>query len=189
MRVDPTSERSKPAFPADAFRDIVSVASGAVAFDCDCPRLDRDEWHEVESDWSDIAFVKIGMNAVVGVPIGYAGAKDQLIRKAAKAHATIPDDPMVLLGEGAMRRPVMLEVEDIPEAAKDIERPGGVAFTRLVPAPLGQMKHAVAETKSVAKARYGREPDTIWVWYLTCRVCSSEREFETLILAHYRVSP
>ena len=184
--VDPAHERSKLTFGADAFRDIVAVASGAVPADCDCPRLDRDEWHEVESDWTGITFVKTGMNAVVGVPVGYAGAKDQLIRKAARAGASIPDDPMVLLGEGTMRRPVMLEIEDVPPGATGIERPGGVAFTRLVPAPLGRMKHAVVETKEVAKQRYGREPDAIWIWYLTCRVCSSPREFETLILAHYR---
>ena len=33
---------------------------------CDCPRLDRSEWHEVESDWSDIAFARIGMPALSG---------------------------------------------------------------------------------------------------------------------------
>ena len=64
--------------------------------------------------------------------------------------------------------------------------PGGVAWTRLLPAPWGRMRALMGETKRLARERYGRAPDSVWVWYLTCRVCSAEREFETLFVAHYR---
>ncbi|MGE5595091.1 MAG: hypothetical protein ACM3S1_03535, partial [Hyphomicrobiales bacterium] len=35
---------------------------------CNCPHLDPEDWHDVESDWSDIAFIKTATNAVLGVP-------------------------------------------------------------------------------------------------------------------------
>ncbi len=64
--------------------------------------------------------------------------------------------------------------------------PGGVAFTRLLEVPWGKMKEAVQNTTTEAKAKYGRKPDGLWVWYLTCRECSAARKFETLIVAHYK---
>ena len=156
---------------------------------CDCPRLDKEEWHEVESDWSDIAFLKTGINAALGIPVGFSSARDGLEAKARALGATIPADAMVLLGEGRVRRPLMLEVEDVPAGTKDIDRPGGVVFTRLLPAHFGAMKRVVAETEAAARERYGRKPDATWIWYLTCRICSAERDFETLILAHYAKRP
>lgn len=153
---------------------------------CNCPELDREDWHEVESDWSDIAFVKGSTNAVLGVPLGFGGIRGELERKAARAGAKVPEDPMFLLGAGRFRRPVMLEVEDAPRGAKDIVFPGGFAFSRLVPAPWGEMQKVVDQTEAIATEKYGRKPDDMWVWYLTCRECSAARNFETLIVAHYR---
>ena len=154
--------------------------------ECDCPRLEPDDWHEVESDWSDITFLKASTGAVLGVPTGYDSVRTALLERAAKLGASVPEDAMLLLGSGRFRRSVLLEVENLPEGAKDVERPGGVAFSRLVQAPWGQMQGKVEETRERAREAYGREPDATWVWYLTCRVCSRERNFETLIIAHYR---
>ena len=175
-RVQPVQE------PVDEVPEEAAEAPAS----CDCPHLDRDDWHEVESDWSDIAFVKGTTNAVMGVPVGFGGIRGELERKAAKAGARIPDDPMFLLGSGRFRRPVLLEVEDAPPGAKDIVHPGGFAFSRLVPAPWGEMQKVVDQTEAIAAEKYGRKPDSVWVWYLTCRECSGERNFETLIVAHYR---
>lgn len=156
--------------------------------DCDCPRLDHGDWDRVESDWSDIAFVKTATNAVLGVPVGFDVKRKELTAKAAKAGATVPADAMMLLGAGRFRRPMMLEIEDAPEKAKGIQRPGGLVYTRLLSAPWGAMQKMVDETETEAAEKYGRKPDALWVWYLTCRQCSKEREFETLILAHYKES-
>ncbi len=153
---------------------------------CDCPRLDPVDWHEVESDWSDITFLKTAISAAAGVPLGYPGARDELRARATAAGASVPPDAMILLGEGKFRRPVMLEVEDLPAGLKGVERPGGVVFTRLVPASLGELRKVVNETVALAEARYGRKPDDTWLWYLTCRICSAARSFETLVVAHYR---
>ncbi len=153
---------------------------------CACPRLDPEEWDSVESDWSDIAFVKAMTSAVLGVPVGFDAARDELRKKAARVGATIPPDPMMLIGSGKFRRPILLEVEDVPDGARDIERPGGVVYTRLLPAPWGELPKAAERVRKEALERYGREPDDLWVWYLTCRECSRERNFETLLVAHYR---
>ncbi|HEX6030587.1 MAG TPA: hydrolase [Tepidiformaceae bacterium] len=152
---------------------------------CDCPRLDPEDWDRVESDWSDIAFLKGSTTAVVGVPTGFEKTRDELRRRAEQLGATVPEDAMVLLGGGQFRRAVLLEIEG-PASAKDVVRPGGIAYTRLLEAPLGAIKRVVAETETEARERYGRAPDEMWLWYLTCRVCSRERNFETLVLAHYR---
>jgi hypothetical protein len=157
-----------------------------IAEGCDCPRLDPEDWHEVESDWSDITFVRTTTNAVMGVPVGFAGIREELEKKAAKAGARVPDDAMFVLGAGRFRRPVMLEVEDAPRGAKDVVHPGGFAYTRLVPAPWGDMQKVVDQTDAIATEKYGRKPDDVWVWYLTCKFCSSERNFETLIVAHFK---
>lgn len=151
---------------------------------CDCPRLEHSDWHEVESDWREISFVKGALNAVMGVPIGYGGARLKLLQKATKAGAGVPADPMLLIGPGRMRRPFLLEAEGLdPRRAY---RPGGVAFSRLASAPMGGMKAAVKATVAAASVRYGRKPDRVWIWYLTCAICSGPRDFETLIIAHYR---
>ncbi len=176
---------SVPAGKRDAARETLVDDPDA----CRCPRLERMDWHEVESDWSDATFVRTSMNAALGVPLGYQQIRGKLAALAAKASATVPDDAMVLLGEGKFRRPVLLEVEDAPAGAPGIERPGGISFSRLVPAPMGQMKSAVNDTVDAARERYGRKPDAIWLWYLTCRICSAARDFETLVLAHYRDVP
>jgi hypothetical protein len=47
------------------------------------------------------------------------------------------------------------------------------------------VKKLAGETRSIAAGRYGRPPDGLWLWYLTCRECSGERDFETLFFAHY----
>jgi len=157
--------------------------------ECDCPRLDAEDWNEVENDWSDISFVKMMTNAVLGVPVGYDGTRKEIAAKAAATGGNVPEDAMLLLGSGRFRRPIMLEIEDVPAGARGIERPGGIAFTVLCEAPWGKMQGKVEEAKGVAKERYGRDPDHVWVWYLTCRECSHERNFETLIIAHYRSVP
>ena len=82
----------------------------------------------------------------------------------------------------------MLEVENAPVEGKGVERPRGVAFTRLVEAPWGAMQQTVDSARDTARERYGRNPDELWVWYLTCRQCSRERNFETLVVAHYRAT-
>lgn len=153
---------------------------------CDCPMLDREDWDGVESDWSDITFVKTMTNAVLGVPVGYDAVRKDLEEKARALGATVPEDAMQLNGSGKFRRPVLLEVEGVPGNARGVERPGGIAWTRLFEAPWGQLAKLARQTEEEALARYHRAPDNIWVWYLTCGVCSRERSFETLIVAHYR---
>ncbi|MEO6397111.1 MAG: hydrolase [Tepidiformaceae bacterium] len=156
---------------------------------CDCPRLDADDWHDVENDWSDITFVGMGTTALLGVPVGFAGARSALRARAAKLGLTVPEDAMLLLGAGKFRRQIMLEVEGAEPGQKGVDRPGGMAYTRLLPAPWGEMQRVVGETKDAARIRYGKEPDELYVWYLTCRTCSQARQFETLIVAHYKKSP
>lgn len=153
---------------------------------CDCPRLEAEDWDGVESDWADITFVRSTTSALLGVPVGYDSARADLRKKAERAGATVPEDAMLLNGPGKFRRPIMLEVEGARDDAKDVLRPGGVAFTRLFEAPWGELSKVAEATKKDAAERYGREPDELWIWYLTCRECSRARNFETLIVAHYR---
>ncbi len=159
------------------------------ARDCTCPVLERDEWHEVESDWSDIAFVKSSVSAVLGVPVGYADVRESLRGRARRMGADAPDDAMFLLGSGRFRRRVLLEVDGVGPGARDVVFPGGMIYSRLLEVPWGEMKSAVAATSDVARSRYCRRPDDMFVWYLTCRRCSRQRNFETLIVAHYRRGP
>jgi hypothetical protein len=77
-------------------------------------------------------------------------------------------------------------VDGAEPGTRGVERPGGVVYTRLLPAPPGKVRIAVNTTEDEAKQRYGRGPDDTWLWYLTCRVCSEKRNFETLIVAHYK---
>ena len=156
---------------------------------CDCPVLDKEEWDGVESDWADITFLKTTTNAVLGVPVGYNSALAELRKRAAELGATVPEDAMLLNGSGKFRRPVMLEIEGAAGGHKDVVRPGGIAFTRLLEAPWGELSKAVEKTNKQATEKYGRAPDDSWVWYLTCRECSKARKFETLIVAHYREKP
>lgn len=156
---------------------------------CQCAHLDREDWDGVESDWSDITFVRTHTKALLGVPIGYDSVKAELRAKAAKAGAAVPEAAMQLNGSGRFRRPVLLEVEGAPAGSKDVLRPGGLAFTRVFEAPWGQLKKVAKETSEEATKKYGREPDDLWIWYLTCRICSRARNFETLIAAHYRRRP
>jgi hypothetical protein len=183
----PVKKESKRPSARPAISDAIEMARASVAAgeECECPRLDPADWHEVESEWSDIAFLSSHVNAVMGVPVGYGNAVHALRARAARLGATVPEDAMVLLGAGNLRRPLLLEV-DAALGAKDVIRPGGVAYSRLVPAPMGQMKGAVEETVTAARKRYGRKPDGVWLWYLTCRLCSSERNFETLVIAHFK---
>jgi hypothetical protein len=172
---------AEPESPED-----VRAALEAALDSCQCPELDRSDWDGVESDWSDITFVKTTTSAVMGVPMGFDSARDELRRKARKAGAAVPEAAMLLNGEGKFRRPMMLEVEGAPEDAAGLERPGGIAYTRVFEAPWGQLKKFASQLEREATERYGRKPDDVWVWYLTCRHCSKARKFETLILAHYR---
>jgi hypothetical protein len=154
--------------------------------DCGCPHLEAADWDGVESDWSDIAFVRTSTTAVMGVPVGYDSVKEDLRKLAGRIGATVPEDAMLLNGSGRFRRPVMMEVETEAPAGKDLVRPGGIAFTRLFDAPWGQLPKVAEKTRKEAADRYGRDPDDLWVWYLTCRECSRERNFETLVVTHYR---
>lgn len=173
----------------DAVGPTPVKTSAASTDDCNCPRLDAEEWHEVENDWSDITFVSRGTTALLGVPVGFAGAKISLQQAAAKLRLVVPEDAMLLLGAGKFRRKIMLEVEGAQPGQKGVERPGGIAYTRLVPAPWGDMQKVVGETMDAARDRYKRNPDELYVWYLTCRACSTARQFETLIVAHYKKRP
>ena len=121
---------------------------------CSCPRLERDEWHEVESDWSDIAFLKTTVKAFGGLPVGYAASRAGLLARAEGLGCDVPEDAMLLFGEGRFARPLLLEVEDAPEGNRDIVRPGGIAYTRVVAAPWGELKRAVRETRDEAAKRY-----------------------------------
>lgn len=183
----PVNKERKPGVALPDFSGVVDTAKTVlVSGECVCPRLDAVDWHRVESDWSDITFLKGSVGAALGVPIGWRGVSQGLRAQAGQLGATVPEDAMLLLGEGKLRRPVLLEVEYSGPARKEIVHPGGVAYSKLEPAPLGQMKRVVAETVAEARARYGRAPDATWLWYLTCHVCSGDRDFETLILTHYR---
>ena len=84
---------------------------------CTCPYLDRDDWDRVENDWTDITFVKSATNALLGVPIGFAGAKSDLEKRAKELSLQVPTDPMLLLGAGKFRRTIMLEVEGATDDA------------------------------------------------------------------------
>jgi hypothetical protein len=170
----------------DGKRQATPRADPSAPADCSCPRLAYEDWHDVESDWTDIAFVRTSVNAVLGVPVGYHGAKVGLEAKARKLGFTIPDDAMVLMGAGRFRRALLLEVDGATPSVRGVFVPGGVAYTRLVEAPWGEMRKRVDEMRDLATQKYGRAPADILVWYLTCRVCSSERNFETLLIAHYR---
>ena len=165
---------------------VLTGVSTEEAEPCACPHLDALDWHEVESDWSDIAFVKVSATAILGVPLGFGGTRKALARKARQHAYEVPDAAMLLLGPGKFRRPVMLEVDAPSDATKAIARPGGHVYTRLVSAPWGSMGKEMEETVRQAKTKYTRSPDATWVWYLTCARCSSERDFETLFVAHYK---
>ncbi|MEO8538218.1 MAG: hydrolase [bacterium] len=152
---------------------------------CDCPRLEKEDWDAVESDWSDVTFVRTTTNAVLGVPVGYNSALAELRKQASELGATVPEDAMLLNGSGRFRRPVMLEIEGGRDS-KEVIRPGGVIFSRLLEAPWGELPRAAERTRKEAAEKYGRAPDDTWIWYLTCRQCSKARKFETLIVTHYR---
>ncbi|MBI5946507.1 MAG: hypothetical protein HY875_00020 [Chloroflexi bacterium] len=173
-----------------ASREAAEVAPDAPADGaaCDCPVLDPADWDGVESDWSDIAFLKTSTTAVLGVPMGFGSTRAELAGAAARLGATVPEDAMLLLGPGRFRRTLMLEVEGAPAGAKGVERPGGIVYTRLLSAPWGKMQARLDETRDAAREKYGRPPDHLWIWYLTCRVCSADRDFETLFVAHYEHS-
>lgn len=176
VRVDAPQHRSAPAPPPEPVADTI---------ECACPRIELDDWHEVESDWSDIQFLQSGVTAVAGVPVGFAGVREKLQVRAESSGLTVPESAMLLLGEGRVRRSVMLEVESAADVA-GVVRPGGIAWSRVAPAHFGAMKRLAAETREMAKGRYGRKPDALWVWYLTCAVCSEARDWETMFIAHYR---
>jgi hypothetical protein len=186
----PADEGGLPTYAKDVPAEIDEEGSEADSEpECSCPRLDADDWDHAESDWSDITFLKAATKAVLGVPVGYDTSKKELVAKAAKLGLTVPDDAMLLLGAGRFRRSIMLEVEGAAPSTKGVERPGGIAFSRLVPAPWGSMQTVVDATRDLATDEYGRKPDEVWVWYLTCRICSAARSFETLIVAHYTKNP
>lgn len=151
---------------------------------CNCPVLDATEWDAVESDWGDITFLATNINAIAGVPIGLDGAREALFARAAELGLRVPEDPMLLISEGAFRRRVLLEVEG-DGARSAVVRPGGIAYTRLFEAPWGELKRAARRFRNEGEARYGRQPAEVLAWYLTCRVCSRARNFETLLVAHY----
>lgn len=183
VRVDDSGKKPKQEAESPA------PSEPALPAECECPRLDPADWDDVESDWSDIAFLKTGVNAAFGVPMGYESAKAALETKAAKLGATIPDDPMILLGAGQFRRPIMIEVEDVPDGSRGVVHPGGIAYTQLVEAPWGEIRHRLSAFSDAVTERYGHKPDDVWIWYLTCRECSRARNFETLLVAHYRHAP
>ena len=70
---------------------------------CDCPVLDPVDWDGVESDWGDITFLKGTSKAMLGVPTGLRETRDELRDRADAIGASVPEDAMVLLGEGRFR--------------------------------------------------------------------------------------
>ncbi|WBL35924.1 hypothetical protein O0235_14310 [Tepidiforma flava] len=152
---------------------------------CDCPQLDPADWDGVESDWSDITFLRASVKALAGVPVGFDAARAALFARAGALGLQVPDDAMLLIGEGKFSRPLLLEVEGDAPASKEVVRPGGLAFSRLIEAPWGELAKAARRLRDEAGERYGRPPAAIYAWYLTCRSCSRERNFETLLVAHY----
>lgn len=154
--------------------------------ECGCPRLDPEEWHEVESDWSDAKFLRGRVWSAFGVPLTFHRTWRRLEERARREGIAVAEEPMVLLGPGRFLRTLLLELADDAPLGPGVLQPGGFVFSRLVPAPLGAMKRELAATVEAARRRYGREPDTVWIWYLTCAACSRPRNFETLFLAHYR---
>jgi len=169
--------------------EALDASDAPAEIDCDCPRLDPEDWHDVESDWSDITFASGGCACILGVPVHYRAARDRLRARTVAKGATVADDAMTLLGKGQFRRRILVEAENVPAGARGFRRPGGIAYTRLVPAPPGRVKAAVKDTVKAAKERYGRGPDGTWLWFLTCARCSVPRDFETLIVAHYKRPP
>jgi hypothetical protein len=153
--------------------------------ECDCPVLDAEDWDGVESDWGDIAFLKTNVRAAIGVPIGYATKRAELRRRAESMGASVAEDAMFLLGPGRFSRPLLLEVEGVEDGAEEVFRPGGVAYSRLYEAPYGEFRKLLEQFAAEAEEEYGRTPEAVYLWYLTCRTCSNERNFETLFVAHY----
>lgn len=173
VRLDGKGEPVAPASPVDDSEP------------CDCPQLDPAEWHEAENDWSDIQFLRTHIKALAGVPMGFTALKSELIDRALASGATVPGDPMILLGEGRFRRPLLIEIEDAPPDLDGLFEPGGFAFTLLEKAPPGTVGKLEKQAREAAAAKYGRQPDHLWLWYLTCGRCSGERDFETLFVSHF----
>ena len=165
--------------------------SGPISEECTCPELDPEEWHETESDWSEAPFIHTTVAAMMGVPLRFKHVRGKLEELAEAAGATVPDDAMLIFGPGKVRRQVMIEVEvdGDPASRKGVHVPGGIAYSRLVAAPWGEMKRIARDTEAAAAERYGKKPDALWVWYLTCNICSAERNYETLFIAHYKKAP
>lgn len=186
MRRVPVSQKAKSTNPVPEFGARIEQTPEEEPIACNCPHLDHEEWDEAENDWSDIAFLKGTTNAVMGVPVNFQALTTELREKAAKRGYAVPEDAMILLGEGKFRRPLLLEVEVDASETKDIYRPGGIAFTHIAPGPPGKVGDLMTESRRMAKERYGRGPDAEWIWYLTCRHCSAARDYETLIALHYR---
>ena len=156
--------------------------------DCKCPRLDPDEWNAIESDWNDIRFLRGAAPALFGVPLRFEATRNTLVKTAKQLSGKLPEDAMILIGSGRFRREILIELdnlETIPDN-KRIFAPGGFSFSKIYEAPWGQMRNLMTEFETQATARYGRRPDKTWVWYLTCQICTTERNFETLFVAHYK---
>ena len=155
---------------------------------CKCPILDPEEWNAIESDWNDIRFLRGAAFAIFGVPLRFGATRNALIKTAKKLSGKLPEDAMILIGSGRFRREILIELDNhkkIPDN-KRIFEPGGFSFTRIYEAPWGQMRNLMTGFENQATTRYGRKPDQTWVWYLTCQICTTARNFETLFVAHYR---
>ncbi len=189
VRLDKKGRPIKPKREAAQAPAAEPEADEAEEPDCECPYLVVEDWDGVESDWSDIQFVRVHAKAILGVPVGFDNLREKLRKAADEAGATIPPDAMLLLGSGRFLRPVMMEVENADPSNKNVVMPGGVAFSRVHPAPWGEMGKLAKTTGESARERYGRNPDHLWLWYLTCKECSSQRNYETLFIAHYRNDP
>lgn len=189
VRLDAKGRPVQPAREAPSVGVAEEAVDAPPRSDCRCPWLDPADWHDVESDWSDIQFIRVHSKALFGVPVGFDGVRKKLHAVAEQAGATIPDEAMMLLGPGRFFRPLMLEVESADVARKNVVTPGGVAYSRLASAPWGEMRKHATDTIEAATERFGRSPDELWVWYLTCTQCSGERGYETLFVAHYKDDP
>jgi hypothetical protein len=186
-----TNERRRILLPGDggeaqSHSEVAGPQEDSEPGDCECPVLDREDWDGVESDWSDITFLRTTLTAVAGVPVGFDTARSKLMAQAEALGATVSEGAMLLIGEGRFRRPLLLEVDGAPPDHRDVYRPGGVAFTRIAEAPWSELTRATKRVREEATKRYGRPPADMYAWYLTCRTCSGERSYETLLVAHYR---
>jgi hypothetical protein len=144
--------------------------------DCDCPDLNPGLWHQQVHDWSSKRFVTAKAPSLFGVPVSYAGTKRRLRGKVERGEG---DAGMVLIQAGKFLPSMLVEARGLEDAKPRFKR----VYTELVEAPWGKIGKAVQEAQGHCLGRHGRLPRKVYLQYLSCRLCSNERGFPTLIVA------